>query len=39
MPKIPANTVGAYRIRPQMSEYETDTQTNQPQNTIEQVEL
>ena len=29
--------VGAYRIRPDVGENETDTQTNTAQNSIEQV--
>ena len=36
-PKINRTSVGAYRIRPDVSENETNTQTNISQKSIEQV--
>ena len=35
--KQKSKTVGAYRIRPHVSENETNAQTNTAQNSIEQV--
>ena len=34
---FPEQTVGAYRIRPDVSENETNTPSNTPQKSIEQV--